>query len=156
MFEFRLSISLKRYLRTKLLKNIIQYKGCETKDYKFQPLMNNCLLQTLCGPQGRAWGGGVLSLVVKEDWPIRGLEQFFFKFFICLKASWWRRPRRRREGGKTNGQKLLGGSATIRIGRENLCLPYAGFFLVVVVLKKLYPLASLMHIFHMFVDLKKL
>ena len=28
-----------------------------------------------------------------------------------------------------NALKLLGGGATIRIGREILCLPYAGFFL---------------------------
>ena len=28
---------------------------------------------------------------------------------------------------KKNAQKLLGGGATIRIGREILCLPYAGF-----------------------------
>ena len=27
-------------------------------------------------------------------------------------------------------KKLLGGGATIRIGREMLCLPYAGFFLI--------------------------
>ena len=31
-------------------------------------------------------------------------------------------------GVKKNAQKLLGAGATIRIGREILCLPYAGFF----------------------------
>ena len=31
---------------------------------------------------------------------------------------------------KKNALKLLGGGATIHIGREMLCLPYAGFFLL--------------------------
>ena len=32
-------------------------------------------------------------------------------------------------GTKKNARKLLGGGATIRIGRKILCLPFAGFIM---------------------------
>ena len=81
----------------------------------------------IIGPPGNHASRWIWDLWLKG---ILLILAYFYMFFVFLRFGWLFPFFKKNEFLGILGPPYCGIGATIRIGREMLCLPYAGFFLV--------------------------